>query len=103
MITKAGSTLSEIEERVKAKLLEVLERVIDDPLLVPEEWKTLFGEASVMRAMSIVAKLKDRPADDKKTKQEAHVDEPLTLEEKRMWRDHLTYEIEREERERSGH
>lgn len=59
--------MSEIEARVKEKLLEMIERVCDDPSIVPEEWKLYFGEASIMRAMAIVSKLKGRPADDAAT------------------------------------
>lgn len=59
--------MSEIEARVKDKLLEMIERVVDDPSIVPDEWKLYFGEASIMRAMAIVSKLKGRPADDAAT------------------------------------
>lgn len=73
------------EEKIKQKMLDALERAIEDPHLIDDkEWSRLFGAASLARAMAIVSKLKGRPADDKATLEDRH--SPLTDEEKKMLR-----------------
>lgn len=79
------------EEKIKDKMLALLERAIDDPHLIePAEWSKLFGSASIARAMSIVSKLKGRPAEERATLEDGS--DGLTLEEAIMWRDWLTLE-----------
>lgn len=83
-ITKGASTLANKEEKIKDKMLDALERAIEDPHLIDDkEWSRLFGAASLARAMSIVSKLKGRPADDAATIAENH--EPLSKEESAMF------------------
>lgn len=83
-ITKGASTLATKEEKIKEKMLDTLERAIDDPHLIDDkEWSRLFGAASLARAMSIVSKLKGRPADEAATRGDSH--SGLTLEEAEMW------------------
>lgn len=84
------------EEKVKDKLLAMLERVVEDPLFLPDEWENLFGKASVMRAMAIVSKLRGRPADEEEVKREAAEYSPMSPEEKVMMRDWLNVEIDKD-------
>lgn len=99
MTIRENSTLSESEYQVKEKLAAMIERVVDDPSLMPEEWSTFFGGLSVVKAMQIVARLRSRPADEKPEPGSDIEHAPGgfgSLEEKRMLRDYLDCEIEKE-------
>lgn len=84
------------EEKIKEKMLDALERAIEDPHLIDDkEWSRLFGAASLARAMSIVSKLKGRPADEQETLDENA--SGLTPEEEEMWAAGLLHEIVKRE------